>query len=318
MGTGPGRLQRWIKGILAVALVVVLAWAVDRWLGWDRLFTPWTRLHPLTLTAALGLVLGSHGLRAVRFQRHFTQTRGVPFRHALQLVLRHNLLNNLLPMRSGEASFPVLARRGYGIELGEATGGLLVFRLFDLHTIAWLGGFALYAATGTRSWAIVAVALLPLPLLGWWLADRTHAAASRLPGRLASLVASLYRGVPGSGRAFVEVWAWTIAIWLGKLAAYAWLLTRFGDLGLGRAWLGATAGDLTSVLPIHGWAGAGTYEAGVVAALAPLGVDAAAALAMAVNLHLFILGTTIIGGVIAFLVPARRHAAPIPAETRER
>ncbi|MBA1149484.1 flippase-like domain-containing protein [Ectothiorhodospiraceae bacterium WFHF3C12] len=313
-------MTRWLKAALAIGLAVGLVWAIDYWLGWDRLFAPWLRLHPGSLALALAVALGSHGLRAVRFQRFFIQTRGVGLQHALQLVLRHNLLNVLLPLRSGEVSFPVLARRGYGIELGEAVGGLLVFRLFDLHTIAWLAAVALYAATGVVAWLLIAALLLPLPVLAWWLADRLYPLTRRLPARAAGLMASVYRGIPGHGGALGEVWGWTIAVWLGKLAAFAWLLTRFGDIDFGRAWLGATAGDITSVLPIHGWAGAGTYEAGVVAALTPLGVDAAAALAMAVNLHLFILGTTLLGGMIAFLVPARRHATtPAPgAETRER
>jgi len=60
------------------------------------------------------------------------------------------------------------------------------------------------------------------------------------------------------------------------------------------------------VLPVHGLAGAGTYEAGVVAALLPFGVAPAAALAGAVNLHLFLLGAALLGGALA-LLPGRRR-----------
>ena len=48
------------------------------------------------------------------------------------------------------------------------------------------------------------------------------------------------------------------------------------------------------MLPIHGVAGAGTYEAGVLAGLIPWAVDQKVALAAAVNLHLFVLGTTFV------------------------
>ena len=71
------------------------------------------------------------------------------------------------------------------------------------------------------------------------------------------------------------------------------------------AWVGATVGDLTSVLPFHGIAGAGTYEAGVVAGLAPYGLTPESALPLAVNLHLFILASSTLLGLIAWLIPAR-------------
>jgi uncharacterized membrane protein YbhN (UPF0104 family) len=63
--------------------------------------------------------------------------------------------------------------------------------------------------------------------------------------------------------------------------------------------MGALGGELSSVLPVHGLAGAGTYEAGVVAALAPFRVSAVEALAAAVNLHLFLLGVSGLGGALA-------------------
>jgi uncharacterized membrane protein YbhN (UPF0104 family) len=64
------------------------------------------------------------------------------------------------------------------------------------------------------------------------------------------------------------------------------------------------------VLPFHGIAGSGTYEVAVVGALLPFGVDATAAFAGAVNLHLFVLGMTLILGALALLLPVRRGGEP--------
>ncbi|VAW96580.1 hypothetical protein MNBD_GAMMA20-1008, partial [hydrothermal vent metagenome] len=55
-------------------------------------------------------------------------------------------------------------------------------------------------------------------------------------------------------------------------------------------------------------AGAGTFEAGVVAALLPFGIDAKTALQAAVNLHLFILGSTLLAGLLSLALPARRQS----------
>jgi uncharacterized membrane protein YbhN (UPF0104 family) len=81
----------------------------------------------------------------------------------------------------------------------------------------------------------------------------------------------------------------------------AWWLVLTGVMGA----------ELSSVLPFHGIAGSGSYELAMVAALMPLGVSAEAALTGAVNLHLFLLGVTLLLGGLAFLVPVRRASAAL-------
>ena len=88
------------------------------------------------------------------------------------------------------------------------------------------------------------------------------------------------------------------ACWLVKIAVFAWLLLQFVSAPINSAWIGVIAGDLTSVLPIHSFAGIGTYEGGVVAAMALYQVPSTAALTAAINLHLFILGVSILGGLM--------------------
>ena len=106
----------------------------------------------------------------------------------------------------------------------------------------------------------------------------------------------------------MRAWFWTLFNWVVKLAVFAWILILFAPLlSPAVALLGAIGGDLTSVLPVHGVAGAGTYEAGVMAALLPFGVPAAQALMAAVNLHLFMLGLSLAGGALAL---ALRHDVP--------
>jgi uncharacterized membrane protein YbhN (UPF0104 family) len=115
----------------------------------------------------------------------------------------------------------------------------------------------------------------------------------------------LLSGLPQSRSIFYRSWLWTIINWSFKLSVFAWLMGQFGEVSFHAAWMGATVGDLTSVLPFHGIAGAGTYEAGVVAGLAPYGLAPESALPLAVNLHLFILVSSGFLGLIAWLIPAR-------------
>ena len=67
--------------------------------------------------------------------------------------------------------------------------------------------------------------------------------------------------------------------------------------------MSAIGGELTSVLPFHAPGGVGTYEAGMIAALAPvLALDEAGQ--GAVNTHLFVIGASALGGIIGLLLPA--------------
>jgi len=91
-----------------------------------------------------------------------------------------------------------------------------------------------------------------------------------------------------------------------KLLVFAWGLSAFVELAWQPALLGAVGGELSSVLPIHGVAGAGTYEAGIVAALLPFGIVMEQAMQAAVSLHLFLLGLCVLGGGLALLLKTPR------------
>ncbi|MDO6805536.1 hypothetical protein Q4595_23990, partial [Wenyingzhuangia sp. 1_MG-2023] len=96
------------------------------------------------------------------------------------------------------------------------------------------------------------------------------------PGSVANKLADLMQALPSSPWPFIRALLWTLVNWVLKLAIYAWVLQQFITLSFGQSWVGASTGELSSILPIHGVAGAGTYEAGIVAGLLPWQLDTAA------------------------------------------
>jgi hypothetical protein len=226
-------------------------------------------------------------------------------------MLQHNLLNNILPMRSGEISFPVLMNRYFQVPLVRSLPALLWFRILDLHTLSLLGLLAIghYWFSATTS-NLLAALWLTIP---WWLYHgqrRLHALLDpQHANRLISLSHRLLKSLPQSGRHFWSSWFWTLTNWLVKLAVFAWVLLIFVDMPVSAAWIAAISGDLTSVLPIHGIAGAGTYEAGVVAGAALFSIPIESVLPGAINLHLFILASTLIGGALSLIIPVRKTPA---------
>lgn len=304
----PRRRARPWGNIIGVAVFIAFIAFVELYYGWHALLAPWTRLSPLAIAGAVVVVLLSYGVRAMRLFHYFhAEMRGAYLR-CLGLFLQHNVLNNLLPMRSGELSFPMLMSRYFKVPAVRSVPALLWFRMLDFHALA---AIALVVTAGwppARLAGAVAVLWLPVPYLayrfGGWL-SRWLSGVSR-GGRLRSLVLKVLAGLPQSPSHFWFAWVWTAVNWVVKLAVFAWVLLLFLDVPLKAAWLAAIAGDLTSVLPVHSVAGAGTFEAGVVAALLPFGVGPDQGLPAAVNLHLFLLGTAVLGGLISLLLVTRR------------
>jgi len=286
---------------LGLVLLLALAALVARYVGWDALLAAWSGLPAPQATAALGLIMGSYALRALRIYDFFRAEASDRYRLCLRLTLQHNALNNLLPMRAGEASFPLLMQRYLRIPVRQSLAALLWFRLLDVHTLVAL----VLASAGYRwlGWPLAFAALalwMVLPRLGLELMGRLPARWRRSPG-----VRQLDEYLHWHRRALWRAWLWTVANWAVKIAAFAWLLRQFVDVPWFAALLGSILGDATSVLPVHGVAGAGSYEAGVVAGVLPFGPTPAEALAGAVNLHLFALGTALLGGLVSLALGAR-------------
>jgi uncharacterized membrane protein YbhN (UPF0104 family) len=296
------------RSLLGIGILAGFIAFVEYYFGWAKLLAPWLRISLAQVAVAAVLILASYWLRAVRFYDYFRTDMAGRFALCFKLMLQHNLLNNLLPMRTGELSFPLLMTRYFSVPVLRSMPALLWFRALDLHV---LGVFAVLAIHGEAwPWPLtVAIILvwLPLPWLSFHFSTRMHRGLRHQDRKWAQLLERVLQGLPQAPAAFWRAWAWTAVNWLVKLGAFVWVLRLFIPVSLPAAWMGAIAGDLTSVLPVHGIAGAGTYEAGVVAGLLPYGVAAQNALAAAVNLHLFLLGTTLLGGVISLFIGKQGH-----------
>jgi uncharacterized membrane protein YbhN (UPF0104 family) len=281
-----GTVDRKVKQVragwaLGLILLLGLLVALQLTVGWRALLRPWREIPLMDLAGASLLLVGSYGIRTVRIHRYFAPDTSGRFLRSFRLVLVHNLFNNLLPMRTGEASFPVLMKRDFGVPFRRSLPALLYLRLLDLHYLLFLGAVVVLGPRGFWGWAAILL-LATVPVLGY-----------RIQGRLAREAAV------GTGL-FLTTWLWTAINWSVKLLVFAWILRAFLPMPYPTAILGSITGELSSVLPIHGVAGAGTYEAGVLAGLVPSGIEWEGALGAAVNLHLFVLGVSALCGVAAY------------------
>ena len=309
-----GTARQWLLG--GALLAALVAW-VHHAVGWQALLAPWGDLSAAQLAGLLALAALSYLLRAVRAYDALRSLVRGRFLTMLRVTVLHTAANNLLPMRLGEAAFPLLVRRHFGLRLTRGTLALAWIRLMDLHVLRLVAGVALLLST--------TASLAPWLLLGGWtlalpLALRLLPA---LAGRVAAdgVAGRLLQAVRDTGPADVpelaRLYLWTVLSWVAKLAAFAAITAHFLAAPAGTILAGIVGAELSSVLPFHGVAGAGSYEAAMVAALYPFGVQPAAALGAAVNLHLFLLGVTLLSSLAALLIPAPRAGTavdPVPEE----
>jgi hypothetical protein len=267
---------RWIAIASIAAGVALLAVLV--------VFTPWKLLAERVATVPwpgwVGATLGmsaTYALRAGRLRAEWLwklRTLGLGYRECLQITLLHNAAINILPMRSGEASYSFLLHKRWGVGLGDATASLLWLRLQDMMVLGVLGIAILVPAP--LPWRIafavaaIAAAATLLPVLvrrvhvhARWSRARVHADASARRARKAwHLVAKLARAFRAA-RGGAAAWGYAIANWVLKLGIVGVLLASLANLPLGAGFCGALGGELAGVIPLQAPAGVGTYEAGV-------------------------------------------------------
>jgi|KBSSwiStaDraftv2_1062776.scaffolds.fasta_scaffold03865_15 uncharacterized membrane protein YbhN (UPF0104 family) len=255
------------------------------------------------LAAALGL-LASYALRALRLQAEWGPRVGARFGDCLHLMLLHNAAVNLLPMRAGEAGYPWLLRRRFGVAIVDSSASLLRLRLQDLLLLGALA-LALFVPNGVPL-AIAAVAAA----ITVWVAGARVLADAAVPqatdGRVAGLLRTALRALlaPAASAAAAR-WGWACAAanWSVKIVALGGLLATLAGVSLVSGLRGALGGELAAVLPLQGPAGLGTYEGGVWAAVALHDRSALTQLGIAaLAVHLFVL-------VVSLAAAAVAHAA---------
>jgi hypothetical protein len=300
--------------LLTVVIVAAYALFIEWFWGWSSILAQWAAVGVLPIVIALGLLTSTYFLRTWRILDYFPHETSGQFRTLFRVTQIHNLLNIMLPFRSGETSFPLLMRTEFGIPLARGTSALLVMRLLDLHALLAAAGIGLAseAGNGLIAWIIWA-AFLVLPVAAFIVRKPLLRFGFKLaPKKAQGFLAEIENGLPVDGIAFARAWAMTAVNWLVKVLVLAWALSLMGVLPLAASFGGALGGELSSVLPVHAPGGVGTYPAGITAGAVAFGAlggkEALAALAQAsINAHLLIIVSALTGTAISLPFGRRRQ-----------
>ena len=284
------QLPPWLNNAFWVFITLALMVLIEYIVGWYRIFDAWSAIPYDVILVSTCFTLLSYLARAGRLYSHFRAEMDGRFGLCLRVMLHHNLFTNVLPMRSGEFSFPILLQRHFNIGSARSAGALLSFRILDLGVLALIGlicmmiGYPVIDQIG-----ILIFLLILIPIISWLLLKSLHITANSWP-RLRSISLQLISGLPKEPGDFARLTAWTLLTWSIKLAGFAWILRALAGTEFWTAMLASLAGDLASTIPVHTPAAFGSFEGGVLAILLPKGIAHETALSAAVNLHLFLLG----------------------------
>lgn len=294
--------RSWPRVVLSLAAAGVLLGVVF-WLADLDDLTRRLRSADLTMLAvSLLAYTGTYIARARRFAAVGARASTLTL---ISVAAIHGALNRVMPLRTGELSYPVLIRRIGASGVGEGLVQLLVLRIMDLLTVAMLFLLALCLALvlgvadlGRSTNAFVAVAVvialacvLALARLGWFL---------RLTLGVARCILSLFRGAlplreKGLGlvdRASAAVTAvtelspgrrlrivlWSVVNWSCYFLTFHAILLALGvTLPFLRTVLGSSAAIVGSTMPISGLGTFGALEGGWTAGFVAVGLDPATA-----------------------------------------
>ena len=258
-------------------------------------------LFPALAALALGVVI-----RAVRWQHLFAPETRPPLGAVTSAMLVGLALNNLLPLRAGEAARILALGRRTGVSRVETLATVALERALDVFCLLLLL-FAALPLLPDFEWLRPAAVLAGVLALGLLAAAVALFLLGERPGRVGSVV----RGLAGlrRPRLAAEGFFWTLLSW-AVISVSFWLVTLSFDLDLPpvAGLLVLAAVGLSLILPAAP-ASLGVFEAAVVIALAAYDVPRSEALSYAFVLHAANLLPYVIAGAIAvrFTRPPRER-----------
>ncbi len=254
-----------------------------------------SRLRPEYLIASLSFYLLTYLTRAKRFSLMFSRI-STPELSAVMAV--HTFLNNLLPFRSGEASFPVILKKLFGIETAISSAALMVVRLLDLLSLSFLFTISLFAVAFDKKELLWIPGILTAVTLLILLA--AFKLIKKLKNRF-TVIGSVFLFFQNfiSFKTVIMLTLYSLLTWMFKFMSFFFILKAGGiKLNYFQTVFVSTFGEITTILPIHSFGGFGTYEAGLVGGFSLLGIKGSYALTVAFYFHLILL---VMSAVLAFI-----------------
>lgn len=293
-------LFRW-EFIIGLAILVATVWICFAVIDVELAVYSFFQLDAKTLFLITILGGSSWLLRGLRI---WLVLEDLTLGQAIGMSFLHNSANNLAPMRIGELAFPALAKWLSQVKFSVSLTHLIWIRFLDFISLIGIS-LCIIAFLHAQIILLIALAVLLLltPNLIHFFVPKTI--SLRLPDILNTARKQLIFETTNIRRLY-KIWLLTVNAWLSKLIAMGIMLFTLSDEGLSIVTAIILGAELSSISPVHGFAGAGSYEAGGVFGAALLGVTVTESLTLTVQLHLYVLSLTVVFGILGYFLLLKR------------
>jgi uncharacterized protein (TIRG00374 family) len=312
-----------IVKISAVVITIVLVAILLSQIQIGAVITTLASINPLFLIAGFVLYACSYFLRALRF--HILLNRKVGLRDLFNIVCVHNLVNNILPARTGELSYIYLLNKFHNKKTGEGIATLFVARVFDFIVISLLFFISalmiqdlpeiIMKAVWVITFLMVVIVIFLIILL--YFGDSFLNLAKRFFGRFnlekkyfadyllrkGEEAVESFDEIRTNGKVTaIEVIIISFGIWLSLYSVNYDLITAMDiNLCFFIVLLGSTFALFTTILPIQGIGGFGTIEGGWAIGFIAVGLTKEVAISSGFVVHIVILVYFLILGLLGLI-----------------
>ena len=313
--------KKWlINIIIGVSISLVLVWLLLRQINLNLILTSIKSISISVLATAFMLYIVSNIFRAQRFRIISSKKYSLKYFFDVTSVL--NMMNVLLPSRMGELSYLYLLKKS-GTKVTEGIASLFLARIFDFIALSTI--FLVTVLFITRNRLIQSIMLIiGLILLSFTILFITfiiyenkfiiiikHIAkklyldknntAKIVFKKIFEVTQSLHAAK--SKKAVLQIMLYTYLIWLSYyLISYLILRSAGFHISIITLSIGLTLSVLSSIIPISGIAGFGTYEAYWTIIFISLGVEKEAAITFGFVNHIINLLYVVVIGIISFFM----------------
>ena len=308
---------RIIKYSIIFIISLALVWFLLTRITFEDVKTVLSKVQPIYIVIGIVIYIFAYLFRALRF--HILLGRKVRVKDLIVIVSVHNLMNKILPARTGELSFIYLLKK-YDINLEERIATLVIARIFDFIMIAC---FFLFSVLFLRdlptivagAFWIIAICLLILVILLGSLLYRGESFKKYIGGIAIQLRIDRFKitnkilkivedtilsfKIIRSRKIIAKTGALTCIIWILMFILYFMYTQAFHiELGMFEIVVIVSFMALLPLLPFYAVGGFGTTEVTITIFLVAFGVDEKIAIVTSFGIHLIAIMYTVILGLI--------------------
>jgi glycosyltransferase 2 family protein len=288
-----------LRVFLPLGISVLALYLAGRHVEWDKLklIIQQARFEPFVLAIPIWAV--AFWLRGLRWQILLNPFQKIKCSRLVLWQIGALFINSILPLRMGEITRAWWAGHKTGIAKSTVFSTIFVERILDVGAL-FVMSLGILLALGlekmsARSSGLIyfgVAAVVVGGVVAWklgWVGGIAQLIIARLPPRLKSYADQFLEGLQilRQGRVLAQVSMISFLVWTVDIGVLA-ILSRSVELDL--SWLKAgflVMGLILGVMIPAAPGAAGTYEAGGVAALALLGIDATLAFSFVFLIHVF-------------------------------